>query len=202
MISGAIHWNDRTRYFIQTNNALEATLKRYNAEESLVSCGPTMAVNCIAAMGGMVNCEAPGEWIPQPEDVLTLWFQDGRNWDELYRIRPETNPAGTRYSPHEVPQYYPAAVKAVFDVTAHFQWINDFSAVAHHLQAGEAVGLNLIEPGHYIAAVAYDDETDELIYHDPWPERHADGNGFARRMSRDEYNGNVKPYGIVFEEVA
>ena len=202
MIRGAQYWSDRTRYFIQTNNALEAVLKQYAAEEYLVACGPTAAVMCIAAMGGMVDCEAPGEWIPQPEDVLTLWFHDRRNWDELYRIRPETAPGSTHYSPHEVPQYYPAAVRSVFDARASFRWTGDFYAIANHVSNRETAMIALRNPGHFISVVAYDDQAEELIYHDPWPDRLDDKQGFSRRMGLVEYNENVQPYAVVFTEVA
>ncbi|MDR0556332.1 MAG: C39 family peptidase [Treponema sp.] len=68
------------------------------------------------------------------------------------------------------------------------------------MRAGQAVQLCLVKPGHYIAAVAYDDLTREIIFNDPWPGRFPGGNGFNRRMGKAEFKGNVKPFLIVYGE--
>jgi hypothetical protein len=153
-------------------------------------------------MGGYVETSSPGKWTVQPEDVLTLWFHDGRNWDLLRKIRPETDPEQSKFSPHEVPQYYPAAVRDVFRFDAAFKWLHDFDTIAETVESGRAVQLALKDPGHYIAVVAYDTEQDRLIYHDPWPSRFTDFSGFARRMWRDEYADNVQPYAIIYQGAA
>jgi hypothetical protein len=98
----------------------------------------------------------------------------------------------------EVPQFYPSAVEAVFGAKAVFEWGADFAGAAACLREGRAVQLCLVKPGHYIAAVAFDDESREIIFNDPWPGRFADGNGFNRRMGEAEFKGNVKPYRIVY----
>jgi hypothetical protein len=86
----------------------------------------------------------------------------------------------------------------VFGVKATFQFGNDFNKIASYLANGNAVQLCLINPGHYIAAVAYDDEKQEIIFNDPWPGRFADQNGFNRRMGRAEVAANVKTFFIVY----
>lgn len=198
MIRGARHWNDRGRYYIQSNNSIESALERYGAEVSAVACGPTSAINCLEALGVPVESETPAGWRPQPEDVLTLWFHDQRNWDELRAVRGGTDPASTRYSPNEVPQYYPPAVRAVFGARAEFAWVSSHGHVASLIDQGNAVMICFRRPGHYVAAVAYDDEEGELIYHDSWPSRFPSGNGFARRLDREEYAENVRPFAVIF----
>jgi hypothetical protein len=79
-----------------------------------------------------------------------------------------------------------------------FQFGHDFKGVSEKLSAGKAVQLCLVKPGHYIAAVAYDEARREIIYNDPWPERFPDKNGFNRRLTEGEYRANVKPYLIVY----
>lgn len=198
MIKGVKFWNDRDCYFVQTNNPTEEILRKgRNDGVWLVSCGPSAAVMCIAAMGFDVEVKTPGGYKPQSEEVLMDFFNDPRNYSELKAARPETPP--DMWHGNEIPQFYPVAVPAVFGVKACFVWSAPFVTVAAELQAGKAVQLCLKKPGHYIAAVAYDDERDEIIFNDPWPNRFKDKKGFNRRMGRADFN-NVKPFRIVYGE--
>jgi hypothetical protein len=196
MIKGVTFWNDKEYYFAQTNNPTEEILRKRSDREWLVSCGPTAAVNCAAAMGFDVACKCPGEYRPQSEEVLMDYFNDPRNYAALKAARPDTPP--DVWHGNEVPQFYPVAVKAVFGVKAVFEWGASFEKVAAYLSAGRAVQLCLIKPGHYIAAVAFDDDRREIIFNDPWPGRFKDGGGFNRRMDEAEFKANTKPYRIVY----
>jgi hypothetical protein len=148
-------------------------------------------------MGYPVLCECPGTYAPQSEEVLMDFFNDPRNYAVLKAARPDTPP--DVWHGNEVPQFYPAAVKAVFGVKAVFEWGADFDKTAAYLREGKAVQLCLVKPGHYIAAVAFDEGTREIVFNDPWPGRFKDGNGFNRRMGEAEFKENVKPYRIVYE---
>lgn len=201
MIKGAPYWDVRDNYYVQTNNAVERTLARYEAKTSLVACGPSAAVNCLASMGAELSTLTPAGWTPQPEDVLTLWFHDPRNYAAMANVRKGTDPAITKFSPHEVPQYYPLALREVFGVHARFTWDVNFFAITQHVEAGNAAMIALKKPGHYLAVVAYDADEMELIYHDSWPGRFPDNNGFAQRLTAGEYNSNVQPYAVLIEEV-
>jgi hypothetical protein len=196
MVKGVQFWNDRDCYYTQTNNPTEEILRKRSDGNWLVSCGPSAAVTCVAALGLDVDIRCPGRYRPQGEEVLMDFFNDPRNYAALKQERPDTPPEV--WHGNEVPQFYPVAVKAVFDAPARFEWGADFDTIAAELQSGKAVQLCLVKPGHYIAAVAYDDEKQEIIYNDPWPGRFEDGNGFNRRMGRDECKANVKPFFIVY----
>lgn len=196
MIKGVKFWSDRDCYFVQTNNPTEEILRKRSDGIWLVSCGPSAAVTCIAAMGFDVEVKTPGSYKPQSEEVLMDFFNDPRNYPALQKVRPETPP--DVWHGNEVPQFYPVAVTAVFGVKAHFEWGAVFETVASELQNGKAVQLCLKKPGHYIAAVAYDDERNEVIFNDPWPRRFKDGNGFNRRLSKADFS-NVKPFRIVYD---
>jgi hypothetical protein len=204
MINGADHWDDHSAYYVQSNNAVERILSRYGADVSTVTCGPSAAVNCLAAMGHNVETATPSGWQPQPEDVLTLWFHDPRNWAQLARVRTETDPAKSKHSPHEVPQYYPAAVRGVFGVRADFEWGMDFDKVAEYVRNGLAVMLNhkpdRSRSGHFVAIVAHDNKADDLIYHDSWPEGIPGHDGWAVRIARDRFN-EFERYGVIFKEL-
>ena len=196
MIKGVQFWNDRACYFVQSNNPTEEILRKRSDGIWLVSCGPSAAVTCIAAMGFDVEVKTPGGYKPQSEEVLMDFFNDPRNYSQLKAARPETPP--DMWHGNEVPQFYPVAVTVVFGVKARFEWGAVFETVASELQNGKAVQLCLKKPGHYIAAVAYDDERNEVIFNDPWPRRFKDGNGFNRRLSKADFS-NVKPFRIVYD---
>ncbi|MDR1587298.1 MAG: C39 family peptidase [Treponema sp.] len=196
MIKGVKFWSARDCYYVQTNNPTEEILRKRSDKDWLVSCGPSAAACCLAAMGHDVDVRCPGPYRPQSEEVLMDYFNDPRNYDALKKARPDTPP--DVWHGNEVPQFYPVAVPAVFGVPARFEWGNDFDKIAAYLVRGKAVQLCLVKPGHYVAAVAYDDEKQEIIYNDPWPGRFPDRNGFNRRMGRAECKANVKPFLIVY----
>ena len=196
MIKGVKFWNARDCYFVQTNNPTEEILRKRSDGVWLVSCGPSAAVTCIAVMGFDVEVKTPGDYKPQSEEVLMDFFNDPRNYPALQKVRPETPP--DMWHGNEIPQFYPVAVQSVFGVKARFEWTAPFEKVIAELQAGKAVQLCLKNPGHYIAAVAYDDERDEIIFNDPLPGRFKDGNGFNRRLKRIDFS-NVKPFRIIYD---
>lgn len=181
---------------MQTNNPTEEILRKRSDGEWLLSCGPTAAVTCIATMGFDVCMKTQGNYLPQSEEVLVDFFNDPRNYSALQKARPETPPAV--WHANEVPQFYPVAVSAVFGVKARFVWGAPFETVVSELQNGKAVQLCLKKPGHYIVAVAYDDEKDEIIFNAPYPSRFKDGYDFNRRLSRADFS-NVKPFRIVYD---
>jgi hypothetical protein len=195
MIRGVKYWQDRQRYYTQTNNPTEETLRKRADGNWLVSCGPTAAVSCLASMGFEVEAKCPGTYRPQPEEILMGYMNDPRNYDALKKARPEIPRS---YHGNEIAQYYPVAVPAVFGVKCSFAFGGDFRTVASLVQSGKAVQVCLVKPGHYIAVVAYDDAARELIYNDPYPGRFKDGNGFNRHMGEAEFRSNVKSYRIVY----
>ncbi len=198
MIKGARFWDDRDRYYIQTNNPTEEILRKEDGQDWLESCGPTAAVNCLAVLDYNVEIISPGIYRPQPEEVLTDYFNDPRNYKKLKIERGNISPA--QIQGNRVPQYYPLAVREVFDAEAHFIWTKAIAEIVKFFEKSCAVQLCLKNPGHYIAGVAYDHATKEIIYNDPWPGFFPDRNGFNRRMNHDEFQMNVKPFAIIYTE--
>ncbi len=196
MIHGTRFATDRDRYYIQTNNPTEQLLKKREGEGWLESCGPSAAVNCLATLGYDLVILCPGVYKPQPEEVLMDFFNDPKNYAKFAEIRKDLDPVS--FPGNRVPQWYPYAVQQVFAATASFVWGSELEKITQFLKRGFAVQLCLKKPGHYIAVVAYDDETNELIFNDSWPDRFPDKNGFNRRMGADEYKRNVKPWAILY----
>lgn len=197
MIKGLPHWEDRERYYTQTNNSIEAFHKASGKTKGWTeSCGPTSATTILDMMGTPVAIVTPGGWQAQPEQVLWDYLNDPRNYTKFAAARPNLAP-GT-YPGNQIPQYYPVAVKEVFGRTAAFKEGVKFEDVSQWVAAGKGVQLCLKTPGHFIPVVAFDDTAGELVFHDPFPDRFPDKNGFGRRLTRDEFKSNVQPYGVFY----
>jgi hypothetical protein len=209
-------WNDKSCYYVQTNNPTEELgrklreeladelekigvaediIKAAHVRSALQSCGPEAAVGCLAVLGHPTNVYTPGIYQPQPGEILMDWFHEERNYSAMRQAFHEQDPAkvvGNRW-----PQWYPLAVSRVFGVRAEFNPSITRGQVIRHLKLAGAAQVCLIAPGHYIALVAYNDERDEIIFNDPWPDRFPDGNGFNRRMSAAEWS-NVKSFAVLY----
>ena len=197
MIRGAKYYNDSTRRYSQDNNPTEEQLRKHGIKSYLETCGPTAALNCISALGHNTDLDnLPGEVI-QPEEVLSDFLNDPKNYDDLRNIRPSLNPASIPGG--RVPQYYPWAVKVLFNVVCEFKWNMTFDSVSFDVSKGKAIQICFENPGHYVAVLAYDDVKDELIYNDPWSGNPMNKNGgFNERLSRREFIDNVKNYFLIY----
>jgi hypothetical protein len=198
---GVQQWQSKNHYYSQENNPTEAYNKtRVNDRGGwLESCGPTSAVNCLAAMGKNVEITCPGVFKPQPEEVLMDYFNDPRNSSTLKAVR-DLGVAGDSIPENRVPQYYPVAVRAVFGVSAKFEWGATWDHIITELDRGRAVQICLTDPGHYIAVVAYTlDDGGFLVYNDSWGSQYSDGKGGHNRfMNKIELQANVEPYRIIY----
>lgn len=193
MIYGAKKWADRSTFSVQTNNSIESILKKAAAPHWLETCGPTSAVNCLDALGWSTAITLPGGGTVQPEDVLTLWMNDLKNAGLQKAERPDVDPA--TYLDNEIPQYYPVALSRVFGARAEFNPSITFASVGARMSLYQAVMICLKSPGHFLAVVAFDDATHELIYRDSWPGR-TGSDGFNLRMGSEEFTANVQPFAV------
>lgn len=199
MVIGLKKWNDKNTYYTQINNPTEEILRKKNKTGYLETCGPTAAVNVLAARGDNILIKCPGDYIPQPEEVLTDFFNDPANYKDLEKARAGMDPG--KWLGNEVPQYYTVAIPKVFNVDCKFVWAPSWEDIAEYLSKNIGIILCLKTPGHYIGGVGYDDFTKELIYNDPWPgnkwpERYAGKSGFNRRITQEEFNKNTKEFCI------
>lgn len=194
MIAGARYWSDRSRYYTQTNNSIEGLLKKFGGRW-LETCGPTAAATCLDMLGYDLAVKVPGAYAPQAEDVLTLALNDPRHAEVMKQIRADVSGVpGNR-----VPQYYPWAVRIVFNAAALFVMPLRWVTLTDEIKSGNAVQICRVDPGHYLAAVAFDDVTREVIYHDPWPQGQPDGQGFAKRINESQWGSEFHAWGVVYE---
>lgn len=204
MIKGAIEWSNPNHHYIQTNNPTEQFLKKLNNESKvswLQSCGPTAAINCLAVLGHNLDIKCPGIYEPQPEEVLMDFFNDPRNnktFDTIVKNYDDMHIPGNRFA-----VLYPYAVKQVFNVLfAEYKKIHDFTEIIKLLSVGNTVQLLLKNPSHFIAAIAYDDSEDKIIFNDPWPKRKGlKYAGLHEHMTKNEYDNNVTKYCVVYKGV-
>lgn len=184
----------RDNYYIQTNNPTEQILKQYKGSGYLVSCGATAMINCIAPLGYDISIKSPsGKFEFQPEECVTDFLMDPRNQAKLNQIRKLPD----NIHDNEVPQYYPYAAWMLFGATAKFEFLKDFEKICFEVANGKTAQICLKNPGHYIAIVDIKHNiagTVDLLYNDPWPGRHEDGNGYMKIMTKKEYEENVKDF--------
>lgn len=153
----------------------------------------------MAALGQPVKCYTVGGWEPQPKDVLALYMNDPSNKKKFLKARDNLEPGNV--PGNRVPQYFPVALKDVFGIDATFEWGCSYDQIVEALKAGIGVLICLEDPGHYVAVVAVDTVTEEIIYNDPWPQNYwpvrlTGTSGFNRRMTREEFESNIKPFRI------
>jgi hypothetical protein len=189
MIQGCRRWDDRETFSIQTNNAVENLLRLWSGKDRgyLESCGPTSAINILESMGHPVVIMSPAMAMVQPEDFLLIWMND-----------PKNSPGFQVTSPvNEYPNAYPNAITKVFGHACRYLEGQSFEWVASMVSGGTGCMICLKNPGHFLAVVAFDNLTNELVYRDPWPNRTGTG-GYNLRMGKAEFLANIKPYVVVF----
>lgn len=211
-------------YLIQTNNPTEEMLRKNGVEDFnsvaqilngkvdqatidiigkkvksfLETCGPTSACAIIGACWGetALSIKTPGGYLPQPEQVLTDYFNDPFNYPKLKAAANWFDP--TALFGNEAAVWYPTAVKDVFGVNAKFVGKLSFEQIREYIKLNQGVQIVLKNPGHFLAVVGVDTDKSELIYNDSWPNRHADGDGFNKRMTLTEFQTNVKDSCVVY----
>jgi len=194
VIVGTRYWDDRDRYHVQTNNAIEALLRVAGGTHWLETCGPTAAATCLDMLGYELTVVTPGVYRPQAEDVLSLAMNDAREAAAFEAIR-----AGVSGLPeNRVPQFFPRAVDICFGAKGLFLESTTWPGLMSMFNSGRTLQLCRMTPGHYIPAVAYDDDTQEIIYHDPWPQRFGDGVGWARRLAKAEWETELHHWAVVY----
>lgn len=184
---------DPETYYRQENNPTEQILRKQGAENWLVSCGPTAAVSIVHATGREVDCLTPGGWKPQPEEILTGYFNDPSNSEKLKSIR---NLDPQNWLGNTVPQWYEAAIYDVFGISARFYWGLVFHDLEICIHKNIGILACLKNPGHYVAIVGFDSDKKTVIYNDPWegnfwPESLKGRPGFNRELPWNEFSNNL-----------
>lgn len=199
MIVGLKNWDDINTYYIQNNNPQEELLRKTNESDYLEFCGATAIVSVLHARGDDVTITCPGPFKPQPESVLGNFFHDPRNYKLLKDIRPSIDTK--KYMNNRVPQFFPIAIRRVFDVAAFFEWEN-LNGIEGLMEQNIGIICCMKNPGHYIGVVAYNTVTQEVCYNDPWkgnyyPKQLKEKSGFNRWFPYKQLRDNLTNYRIL-----
>ncbi len=195
---------------VAPNSAIEALLLKDDLQDHeqtrpglwLETCGTHSAANCLMATrrdpgAFLESFRLPGGGFVRLPDLLTLWMNTPQNRAKLLAARPNLDPDSL--PGNEVPQYYPVAVAEVTGAACSYREGLAWVSILELLRQGSAVQLCLVKPGHYIAAVAYDDSVNQIIYIDPHPARQPKYSMRAL-MDRSEFEANVKRFSIIYPE--
>jgi hypothetical protein len=187
-------WNDRATHRIQTDNSIEAMLRKSGVASWLETCGPTAATIACEVTGHDVTVRLPGGATIQGEDALTAWMNDPANVAALKAARPGIDPLS--YMDNEIIQYYPVALKTCFGADAMVKFGQTFDDVAAAVREGAAVMIHLVKPAHYLCVVAVDEAGPSLIYRDPWPAR-TGTDGWNLKLGREAYPATIQDSVVV-----
>ena len=181
-----LKWNDRSTHDVQTDNSIEAMLRKSGVSSWLETCGPTSAKVACDVTGHDVTVRLPGGATIQGSDALTVWMNDPANVSILPPIAGVDPKA---YMDNEIIDYYPTALLTVFGARSEVKRGINFETVVAASFAGAAVMIHLVKPRHYLCVVNVIDGA--LIYRDPWPAR-TGTDGFDLKMLKAEFLANVQ----------
>lgn len=179
MIYKTKYMHDASRCnFSQKNNAIEKLLDSYE------TCGTTACMSALNSLGYRTNIFDG----VQEEDYCTCFLNNENNYKVFRDIRSNLDP---RDIPgNRVPQYYPYMVGRLFEADADFFMGNVKSNTIENLKLLNSVQICFDRPGHFVAAVGYDEDMKEVIYNDPLY-------GFNKRFNENRF-GEFRNWGIIY----
>jgi len=209
-MKGTLNWDRMSDLsWVQDNSAIESIIRKHNIEVSsllpdhtdishlgrfwLETCGCHSAVNCLEAIG-----KADISSVIRKPDILAVFMNDPHNGPKLHGVDSNYDPSvgmGNEYA-----TLYPFSVSSVFGFLPEYRNSGDWQTLVELVSEGHAIQFCTINPGHYKAIVAYDEDNDEFVVVDPWkgnPEL-VGKNWFEDRLTKGEYETNVRPYFIVY----
>jgi hypothetical protein len=189
--------NPHIRYE-QTRNAVEAIILRILKERLpkddkpigyLESCGACAFCCLMEGMGYLQSKDYftfPTGARVQMDDAVMLYLNDpARGYTDIM--------------PNRTALAYRAAALDLYNVQAKIIEPCAFNMVIDEIRKHHGVQLCLEDPGHWIAAIAYDDIHREIVFMDSWGERPGLKNGgINERLTEGEYNSNVKKFMVVY----
>ena len=96
---------------------------------------------------------------------------------------------------NEVVKNYVKLFKDLFNIDAEYVRDLTFTKAKENLIAGN--GILLLKPGHFVAAIAYNLDKEEIIYHNSWGSQPGNkNNGLFETMNEFEF-GDVSSYCVI-----
>lgn len=186
-------------YHSQVNNSYEQLLralkKSGDAAHWLETCGPTALAIAIHAKYKIKKTTTQNGYTIPDDELITFVLNYGKNSSKYQELRQ----LDEKYPEHRVPQFFPLALKLLYNIDAIFRY-GFAKNVCAEIKQGNSVVFCFKNPGHYCAAVGYDSKTNKILYHNPWPRdpRNKHG-GFMEWIEFGEYNGNCHSWYVAIE---
>lgn len=160
----------------------------------LETCGPSALSTGVHAIGQMPKIIMPGGYKPQVEQLIEDCMNDPNSYNEMIKYRSDVNPVN--WMGNRIPQWYQYASKAVFGVGSLFIESKDPDYIRQSIDNNMSVMACMINPGHFIPIVGYDNDSGNFIYHDPWPgnyypNRLVGTSAFNRELTPQEWKANI-----------
>jgi len=189
-VQGIKYWNTPSIRYDQTENSFESftekLLARYHVHVgNLVSCGASACATLAEGMGWLRPEDYPqinGKSI-QFDDFIMAYMNDPRNnftQDPLV-------------FDNEIIKNYVDLIRDLFGKESVYRRNINFKNTASNLCMGNGVQLCMIDPGHFVSAIAYDHKDNTIIYLDS---RKLPGSIY-KKLTPDCFK-NIMSYGIVY----
>ena len=197
----------KSLYFVQTRSPIEAILKAHDSQNFnttdakywLETCGPHSMANAVLAVApdpSIYDVKTPGGWVPRMPDLATLFFNGPQQIPAFQKLLPDTD-FDTALE-NEYLALYPTACAALFGVRCQYKASHTWQDLIDAMKAGQSVQIVLTKPGHFLAVVGYDDQTNELVYIDPDDRRQPADGWWRARIGQAEHDSNVKPWVCIY----
>lgn len=159
----------------------------------LETCGISSCITLINSLlpGQLKEIDVNGQKF-RPKDILFIFMNNPENYRLFQRARPNMNL--DYFVLNRIPQMYPVAVKLLWDIDAEFKWNDKFDNIVKELEKRNKIQLQLLNPGHYIACVDYDQEKKSLVCHDP----NTKNKDKYKYIDEKEFDKNVAKWFIVY----
>jgi hypothetical protein len=197
MIYGIKNWNNPAIRYDQTQNSLEAIIKKLFAMHNikisyLISCGLSTAGCLYEGIGWLTESNVPK--FPNGEQIQ---FDD---WIAMYC----NNPQDTRFPNYPMPnnmygEPYIIMAKLLFNKTIRYIENISFDMAITELKKHNGIQICLKDPAHWIPIIAYDDKQDVLIFNDSWGSRQGNKNGGLHEEMTRAMFANVKNFFLIYE---
>ncbi len=189
-VQGIKYWDTPSIRYDQTENSFESftekLLARYHVHVgNLVSCGASACATLAEGMGWLDPNDYPqinGKSI-QFDEYIIAYMNDPRN----------EFTSDPLVFDNEIIKNYVKVVEDLFKQKAVYRRDLNFKNVAANLVIGQGVQLCMIDPGHFVSAIAYDHSDNTIIYLDS---RELPG-AIYKKFTPYDFK-NIMKYGIVY----
>jgi hypothetical protein len=189
--------NDKSQYFVQTDNSSVSFFQRYFGRAKYVDCGPTCDAMGLAITGNDMDVFTPNA---QPEDIIQVIYQNPKNMEYFLSVRDLDL---TKWPPNEIPQYAPVVTELIYgEPKCEFSWKLGFSECARRvLDLGQPIKKagKFNTSGHFVLIVGASKDGETLYMNDPYYKQWPDNIGWRRPITRADWKKwKISEYGVFF----